>query len=243
MNDELKQLNSISPKFPRTRHAPLSPNATRDDLIASETEFWADMKNPDYHVELSEKMDGSNCGISIHEGQPLIRNRNKVLSKNYSNRRTPAKAQFSPIWNWYYENKDRFQMLESMLGFVPRVYGEWLYAQHSVSYNKLPSLFMAFDVYDGENKEFISPQIYRPALEASGFSAVSVIEMKDITEESLMKARNGKSFFSDEIREGIYIKVCDGKKIVSRYKMVRQDFIQGEHWNKRGTLIKNEVQG
>ena len=51
------------------------------------------------------------------------------------------------------------------------------------------------------------------------------------------------SFFSKSgvMREGVYLKVCDGDKIIARFKMVRKDFICGQHWSKN-KLTKNRVE-
>ena len=36
------------------------------------------------------------------------------------------------------------------------MYGEWLYAKHSVYYDLLPHYFMEFDVFDKVDKVFLS---------------------------------------------------------------------------------------
>ncbi len=43
------------------------------------------------------------------------------------------------------------------------LFGEWLYAQHSIAYNALPSYFLAFDVYDRAAGAFL-PRDARDAL-------------------------------------------------------------------------------
>ncbi len=170
----------------------------------------------------------------------MIRNRNHILNKSYA-ANTPAKKQFSAIWTWFYNNKDKFEDLEKILGFQPCVYGEWLYARHTVAYDSLPSWFVAFDVYDYKSGKYISPKRYRPALTEAGFDTVPEMEWTKITEESLKAMRDTNTAFSkNERKEGIYLKACDGEFIVDRLKMVRPNFIQGEHWNKK-ELVKNGV--
>jgi len=237
---EYKKL--VLPDFPKTAHLPIEPNADRTDKVASEEElqalFSADIQN----ITIEEKVDSANCGMTLLDGEPVIRNRNKILSKNYEGRKTPAKMQFSAIWTWFYENKDKFEDLKKILGFMPCVYGEWMYAQHTVQYENLPSWFIPFDVFDYERREYISPLIYRPALEKVGFTIVPKVDLNKVSRKTLIESRDMNSIFSpNHRREGIYIKLCDGDKILSRYKMVRNGFIQGEHWNKTG-LIKNKVE-
>lgn len=235
---DLEYKKIILPNFPRTRHLPFEPCASSDDRIASLEEFDA-LVSSGLNIAIEEKVDGANSGFTIMDGQPVIRNRNHILSKNYSSRNTPAKMQFAPIWNWFYENRDKFEALEAILGFKPCVYGEWLYAKHTVNYDQLPSWFVAFDVYDYESRKYISPKRYRPALIESGFNIVPEMEFQEITEESLKNMRDTNTTFSkNEKKEGIYLKACDGDFIVERLKMVRPNFIQGEHWNKK-QLVKN----
>ena len=45
--------------------------------------------------------------------------------------------------------------LEEMLGSRFILYGEWLYAKHSVHYRKLPHYFFEFDIYDKDAGQFL----------------------------------------------------------------------------------------
>lgn len=234
--DELKPL---LPEFPRTKHLPIEPNAMRDDLIATDKEFEDLLRMKEVYVE--EKVDGANSGITIYNNEPVLRNRNHILSKNYVGSKTPAKMQFSPFWNWFYSNRKKIEKIENELGYMPSIYGEWLYAQHSMSYDKLSDYFMVFDLYDSIDKVFLSPGIYHQLFDLAGIESVPLLYNGKVTEKILVDLRKGESVFSSTMeKEGIYIKgVVDGK-IVCRYKMVRKGFIQGEHWNKK-ILVKNKL--
>ena len=153
--------NKILPEFPRTMHLPIEPNATSDDKVASLEEMISFLSG-DIYIE--EKIDGSNSGIAFWNGQPLIRNRNHILNKSYQVRNTPAKKQFSAIWTWFYENCNKLEILEKELGFLPSVYGEWLYARHSVAYDMIPNWWIAFEIYNSEKGVFIDPGIGREVL-------------------------------------------------------------------------------
>ena len=228
-----KEQEKTLPKFPRTKHLPLEPNAGREDLIASNEEFEALLRHN--NVFISEKVDGANCAITIVDGQPMIRNRNHILSKSFTGAKTPAKMQFSSIWNWFYQNSYRFQDLQRILGFVPCVYGEWMYARHTVKYDKLPEYFIAFDIYDSDEGKFVGTDICRSVLEEVGMAIVPLLHVGPVNEKILLDLRNGPSLLSStDKREGIYIKLVDDGFVSGRYKMVRSGFIQGEHWNKRG---------
>ena len=46
-------------------------------------------------------------------------------------------------------------VLEAMLGDRFILFGEWLYARHSVHYRRLPHYFFEFDIYDKEAGAFL----------------------------------------------------------------------------------------
>lgn len=230
----------VLPEFPRTHHLPIEPNAQRDDLVVSEQELNFLLNSKDVTIE--EKIDGSNCGMTILYDYPIIRNRSHILNKSYSgNSKTPAKIQFASIWTWWYSNANKFNKLGKILGYLPSVYGEWMFARHTVSYNALPDTFVAFDLYNWKEEKFLASKIARPALEEAGFTVIPLIAQDVVlTREKLLQLRDGQSAFSTEQREGIYIKVSDGKYITNRYKMVRPDYKTDDKWNRK-PLVKNIV--
>src|SRR5437868_5832804 len=122
-------LEAYLPEFPRTYHLPIEPNATSDDKVASPVEMERFLAGK-IHVE--EKVDGSNCGVTLIEGQIVVRSRSNILNTDRSGRGGNARAQFAPIWSYFYDRVDRFELLEEQLGFMPGVYGEWIYAAHKI---------------------------------------------------------------------------------------------------------------
>jgi len=237
--NNLKNLKVILPDYPRTRHVPWKPNASRDDLVATYDEFRPAFISE--NVEITEKVDGSNCGMALFDGEPVIRNHNHILRKGYV-KETPAKKQFSSVFNWFYENKDKFDALNGQGPFG--VFGEWMIAQHGLEYNNLPSWFIAFDLYNYETSNFVSPKTARPILINAGFTVVPQLyfgKLKDF--EQLEELANQPSLFTSKAnREGIYIKVSDTQWVTNRYKMIREGFIQGGLWNSKkinkNTLLK-----
>ncbi len=226
------------PKYPRTKHLPFEPNATRDDLIATEKECET-LFNSD-NVIFQEKIDGANVGIRWDGEHPIIRNRNHILNKGYL-KDTPAKKQFRPLWNFVYENYEKFKTLEEILGFTPSVYGEWLYAVHGIKYNSLPSYFMAFDVFDSDKNLFLASNKAIKALTESGFKVPTLIHQGRIKSfKDIISLRDRKSEYSEENIEGLYIKTFDDEKVLDRFKIVRHNFICGQHWTK-DVLNKNSL--
>jgi hypothetical protein len=235
-------LKKILPDFPRTMHLNYKPNAQRLDLIAAEKECKIIFESD--NVDVTEKCDGAQVAINYHSGNPIIRNRNNLLNKvKTGHLRTAAKMQFSSIFNWFYDNINKFEKLNELAGFEPSVYAEWMIATHSCRYDKLSSYFIAFDLYDWEKEYFMNCNLARQLLENSGFIMPPLLYKGKVPNyDYLEKFMNEKSEFSTvDKREGIYIKVCDKDKIIERFKWVRKDFIQGEHWNKK-VITKNKLE-
>lgn len=226
----------LLPDYPRTKHLPYKPNSSREDLIASAEEASIIFKSK--FVYLEEKIDGANLGVFWSDNGPVIRNRSHILRKGYR-KETSAKMQFASTWSWIYDQRKKFDKLEKMAGKVS-IYGEWMVAQHGVYYNKLPSLFIAFDLFDQESKKFIDTEKARFFLSESGFDIPTLLKNKISNYQELDSLLEEKSAFSEEKREGIYIKISDGNYITDRFKIVRQDFVSGKYWSDTNYL-KNKV--
>lgn len=238
----LEEQERVLPKFARTFHLPLEPNASRDDLIAPESSL-AILKDPTLVVE--EKVDGANVGITVYKGQPLVRNRNYILNKGYGRKDTPAKKQYAPLWNWFYSSAGKFIALENYLGFTPSVYGEWLYARHTIEYDRLPDYFIAYDIYSPDDKKWLAPDRYREALLEAGFSVVPKLAWGPVSQDELKMLRDERSELSTTSqREGLYLKTATdpyGLEFCNvRLKMVRNAFITDDHWNSK-LLVSNKL--
>lgn len=220
---------------------PWNPNATDDDPISDKADAEILFTAPRVFVE--EKVDGANCGIALVNGHPIVRNRSYILHKGFNAKKTSAaKMQFAPLWNWYYQNQKCFKKLFDLAGPVS-VYGEWMLAQHGMEYDKLPSLFIAYDLYDYEALHYIDPGIARASLTEAGFAVVPLVHQGPLTNYvEVEEWSNSESPYSTKAkREGLYIKVGDGRWLTHRFKMVRVTFKQGQLWNER-TINKNRVQ-
>jgi hypothetical protein len=169
---------------------------------------------------VQEKVDGANSGMALVNGEPIIRNREHILRKGFM-KDTPAKKQFASIWGWFYDHRENFETLNDLLGPVS-VYGEWMIQIHGMVYDSLPDWFLAYDVYDYEAEKFLDPQLAMDALQKSGFSVVPTLKIGVSSYEELETLANDNSPFAAIPREGVYVKVSDGKWQVDRFKMVRQ---------------------
>ena len=232
-----QDLEHLLPEYPRTRHVPHKANAKRDDLVCTLDECKAIWTQP---TAVSEKIDGSQCRMTIYDGNPVIGNRNHILNKAYSKAKTASKMQFSMVFNWWYEHYSAFRYLAEAGPYS--VYGDWMYMQHGMHYDRLPSLFMTYDLYDYDAHEFLESKKAYEILQECGFSTVPLLHFGPLDSfEQLEELANELSpFSSTEKREGVYLKVCDGKYVIERFKMVREGFEQGKYLD-QAKITRNKV--
>lgn len=225
----------IVPEFPRTAHLPLEPNAEHDDIIASESELSLFLNS---EICVEEKIDGTNLGVAVVNGEPIVRNRSHILRKGYSRCKTPAQIQYQRFWTWMYDNIHKWRNLNKELGFEASVYGEWLYARHVVEYDALPTLFIAYDIYNSAERTFLPPIDTRTVLTSTGFEVPPLIASGVFSASELVQLRDGESQYSTiSPREGVYLKSGDG---LVRFKMVSPWFKSDDDWNKK-PLVTNKL--
>lgn len=225
------------PDFPRTPYVPYKYKDTVSkrltlDRVATKEE--AEEIFNSHEVRFEEKIDGSNIALRFEDDLLFVKNRRGFLDqRGLLDGRGSTKDQYSPIWNFAYSMKDNFDKLEKYLGFTPTVYGEWVYARHTISYDLLPSYFIGFDIYYEKGEYFLNPMRTATALGQCGFYSVPMLYTGELDSwEKLESRMNEKSVFSTtDLAEGIYIKASDGYKITHRFKMVRDDFMPGKHWD------------
>lgn len=224
-------MKSDLPVFPRTPHLPYKiGEVANDDVIAEQ----ADIENLlDVEVTIDEKIDGANCAMMLNqEGNPVIRNRNNRLKKGYL-KDTPAKKQFRPLWNWFYDNKKLFDNINVAFGGPVGVYGEWLWALHGIRYDTLKSYFVAYEIYEPHLKTFVNYMHGRMQLQDAGFIVPPLLHKGPINSwDKLDTLVEEKSRWStmDQV-EGLYIRISDNKEITHRFKFIRPGYIQGGRWN------------
>ncbi|MGJ5815626.1 RNA ligase family protein [Paludibaculum fermentans] len=211
-------------KYPRTPHITGSRIQPGDeDLRPVARETLGGL-----HIVVEEKLDGSNCGVSFDaEGRLILQSRGHVLSGG------PRERQFDLLKRWA---SHHVTALGGILGRRYVMYGEWLYARHTIPYDELPHYFLEFDVLDRESGAFLSTDRRQALLHASPVVSVPVLAMGQVADfESLL----GPSTCSaSEKMEGLYFKHEEQGRVVGRFKYVRPSFLQavvdsGEHWSDR----------
>jgi hypothetical protein len=228
-------------KYPRTPHLEGSRFQPGDEDL--EAVPFSRVRGRTMVVE--EKLDGSNAGISVGPGGTL-----QLQSRGHYLTGGPRERHFALFKQWASANADD---LKAILGQRHVMYGEWLYAKHTVYYDALPAYFMEFDIYDRQQQAFLSTAQRRELLAGSQVVSVPVLAEGPATTVAALRALLGPSAYktaqwrealrqtavareldperalretnpSDRM-EGLYLKLEEGGVVVQRYKLVRADFV------------------
>lgn len=210
-------------KFPSTPHlAWLGSQPVRDDKVLTPDEVGSILTNP---VEVEEKIDGANLGISFDEdGSIRFQNRGNWLEGKLT-------GQWERLRGWAAGHE---AALRAHLPQNHVLFGEWCYAKHSVFYDRLPDWFVAFDIYDSATQKFWSAERRNSLLQPAGIFPVPKIASGRFTLQQLTQMLEKPSEFGTEPREGIYIRHEQDGRLIARAKLVRPGFVQqiGVHWSK-----------
>lgn len=177
---------------------------------------------------IEEKLDGSNSGISFDDsGSLVLQSRGHILTGG------PRERQFDLFKRWASHHRTA---LWEMLGGRYILYGEWLYARHTIPYDRLPHFFLEFDILDRETEEFLSTDRRRSLLAGGPVTSVPVLGHGGVGKIDGYLGQSRCS--SQQQMEGLYLKREEGGRVTARYKYVRASFLQavedsGEHWMDR----------
>lgn len=228
-------------KYPRTRHLEGSRLGPGDeDLEAAPFEEITGR-----FLVVEEKMDGANSAISFDEdGKLWLQSRGHFLTGG------AREKHFAALKPWAHAHAD---VLRERLGDRYVMYGEWLFAKHTVYYDALPHHFLEFDVLDRRDGVFLSTERRRALLAGTPVKSVPVLAERSFLRRDELVELVGRSNFktaewrhclaetarareldvdrvmretdpSDEM-EGLYVKVEDEGRVVARYKWVRKSFL------------------
>ena len=228
-------------KYPRTQHIEGSRLQEGDqDLDAVP---WSDLRGKRLVIE--EKIDGANSAISFEGGELRLQSRGHYLTGGGRERH------FALLKTWAAAHAPMFQeRLEDR--YV--MYGEWVYAKHTIFYDRLPHYFLEFDVLDKQSGTFLSTEARRELLQGLPIASVPVLADEEATRHERLAELVRPSVFQspdwrerldavsrqarldvDRVRrqtdghdlsEGLYVKwECDGR-VLGRFKFVRASFLQ-----------------
>lgn len=235
--DQLKMI-----KYPRTPHlegSRLQPG----DMDLHQIPFSQIAGRP---LWVEEKCDGANAAVSFSpQGELLLQSRGHYL------RGGGREVHFNLMKRWAQAHRDTFY---GALGSRYIMYGEWMYAKHTIYYDALPSYFLEFDILDRETGRYLDTNTRRVMLAELPVASVPVLSHGKFTCQEDLLALIGDSHFirpghlerlsrwcqqngqdaharvaetdPSAVMEGLYIKVEEGGQVVARMKYVRSSFLQ-----------------
>ena len=229
-------------KYPRTPHIEGSRLQPGDEDL-SQIPFEAIRGK---HLVIEEKCDGANSAVSFDAGGGLL-----LQSRGHYLTGGERERHYSLMKQWAAAHRDAFFEL---LGTRYIMYGEWVYAKHTVFYDALPHYFLEFDILDREAGIFLDTPSRRRMLE--GFPVVSVPVLGEGRYESrdqMLKLLGQSTYVTGNQRqnlydaavklgldpkracdetelsgmmEGLYIKAEANGQVMERMKFVRAAFLQ-----------------
>ena len=228
-------------KYPRTRHIEGSRLQPGDEDLAAAP--FAELAGRNLVVE--EKLDGANSAISFSpEGELQLQSRGHFLVGGGRERH----FDLLKAWAQCHEAALRARLSSRYV-----MYGEWLYAKHTVFYDRLPHYFMEFDVLDLNEAEFLSTDRRRALLSGLAVQAVPVLRTGKLRALEELKAHLGPALYQSGawrdrleeaarrkgldveriqretdlsgLAEGLYVKVEEEGRVTDRFKFVRASFL------------------
>ena len=190
-------------------------------------------------------MDGANCAVSFTPtGELRLQSRGHFLTGG------PREKHFTLFKQWAGTHA---AALHERLRDRSVMYGEWLYAKHTIFYDALPHYFLEFDVLDGHSGRFLDTPSRRALLAGLPVVSVHVLldgalrqkrELTDLIGPSQFIRPGHRQRLRDECArlgldadrvlretdssaamEGLYVKVEEAGAVTGRYKYVRADFL------------------
>jgi hypothetical protein len=210
-------------KYPRSYHLPWSPGGTNDDKRMDDVSGLLNVP-----VVITEKMDGGNVCLEV----------NNCFARSHG--QPPSHRSYDSL-------KAFHARVKHLIKPDVQLFGEWLYAKHSIHYADLPHYLMLIGI---RNKVTGIWSPWHDVVEASELIGVPTVPLLAFghykTVKDLEKGTNGfatdSSSFGD--REGVVVRLMDGfaDEDFGKYvgKWVRKGHVvsNGKHW-KHKAIEKN----
>jgi hypothetical protein len=197
------------------------------------------------HLVVEEKIDGANTGLRFDgAGKLWLQSRGHFLTGG------AREKHYNLFKQWAHARADD---LRPALGDRYVLYGEWLYAKHTVFYDALPHYFLEFDLLDTHTGDFLSTPRRQELLAGLPLACVPVLfsgacgsldQLKDLIGPSLYKGPDWRAHLVEsaagagvaeekaweetdpsDLMEGLYVKVEEDGRVVERYKYIRASFL------------------
>jgi hypothetical protein len=228
-------------KYPRTQHI----EGSRLQLGDEDLEAVPFQELAGRHLVVEEKIDGANCALSFGPGGDLL-----LQSRGHYLTGGAREKHFNLLKPWAATHAGA---VYERLGDRYVLYGEWLYAKHTVFYDALPHYFLEFDILDTHDNVFLSTPRRRELLAGLPVVSVPVLHQGKLNGLDELTAMIGPSQYitvrhlerlgeqcrrlgldperawretdRSVLMEGLYVKVEEDGQVVERYKYVRADFL------------------
>jgi ATP-dependent RNA circularization protein (DNA/RNA ligase family) len=227
------------PHYPKTNHLAFSKE--KDILESADRKHFSHLEGK--KVILEEKVDAQAIGIFFNDstlyllfrGQYYCPEKNIILPKE--------------LQNCYEYFKNNEELLFEVLLEEKIMYGEWMEYLHTVNYNKLPSLFLEYDIYSKTENIFLSTEqrqtLLKPYNDIHSVHIHKILQPFNYDEFKNIININKLSTYGDNLlHEGFYIKVEDNEKVLERFKWIEpkffNDVISSQHWREK-SLKKNTL--
>ena len=229
-------------KYPRTPHL-FGSKGTDDDKHLGEEESQAFVADESLIVE--EKIDGTNVGIHFSDaGELVLQCRGHLITSGMH-------PQYDLFKQWAAVKR---HVMEEQLENRFILFGEWVYARHSIFYRSLTHYFFEFDIYDKVEEAFLDLGQRLALLEGTGIQTVPVIHTGTVSREDLDDLIGPSQFDShfeipltkqtDNLMEGLYLRTEAEGVVTRRAKFVRPEFVekikQSTHWQHQ-QMVPNEL--
>ena len=219
-------MEQTNTKYPRTFHLPWSPGTTSDDKKLS-GDWFENYRGKE--IVITEKLDGENNAITHYD----------VFARSHG---APTRSPWSRnLWD-----KDGIVwQVKDKLADYEIVYGENLFGEHSIHYDRLPSYYHIFAVQDGE--EWYSWDYVRIIADILKLPTVpqlwrGVVNSEDELRVLIDYQMTLPSTYGPE-KEGVVVRVTDSFPVdefsTHVCKWVRPNHVQtDEHWTKNWKRAK-----
>lgn len=214
-------METTNTKYPRTYHLPWSPGATKDDKKLKDNWFKYYMGK---EIVITAKLDGENTAMTKFD----------VYARSHG---APTRSPWSlNLWDPY---NGLYWQIKQYIGENETIYGENLYGEHSIHYDKLQSYWHMFAINDGVN--WYSWDDVETMAKIMCVPTVPVLWRGIINSENELKTLVDYFVIQPEVygptREGVVVRIADEFPIdeFSHYvcKWVRPNHVTtDEHWTK-----------
>ena len=167
-----------SPKYPSMRHLPWSREEARENKYFNSVDGCLFTRG---EAVMTGKVDGSNVCLT----------RENLFARSHS--REPEHSSFDML-------KARWSQLRYRIPEPFAIYGEWIYATHSIRYDHLSDYLVMFSVLDMDRERWLSWDDTTATAEGLGIEHVSILHRGEWAKEEFEREPMGESTFVTHVK-------------------------------------------